>query len=480
MKKSFIYICLGSLLLTAACDKVLDVDPVSDITNEGYWKSSGDVTGYLTGIYAQMREAFNDTYYLEDRGDAFVAGLEGGMSNAWQQNLNDANAPSWKAFYNLVHHCNLLLKYTPGISFPVQADKDRALAEAYFIRAYTYFWLIRSWGDVPLVLEPTENGSNPPQPSRAPMADVMRQILQDVDAALALFPESGFINKSRASKPACYTLKADALLWKAKVLKGGNQDLEAALAALLEVEKTSGLTLLDNFSQVFATINRNNNEVILSIHFQKDEKNGMYAKQLKPRDIFVQNAVNKNDIAYAKNGARSQYMPSSRIEALFDENPDDKRKNASIIKAIDPAGNIIGAFDNKYRGTRDGEWYYDSDIILYRLGEVFLLEAETLAALNRPGEAVAALNKVRMRAGTGGYEGATDKTSVEKEILNERFRELWLEQKRWPDLLRFHFSGVIDVYSEVPNLKGKRTPLYFPIPKSQIDLNPHLQQTQGY
>lgn len=480
MNKLFIYICLCSLLLTAGCNKVLEVDPISDITNNGYWKSSGDVTGYLTGIYVQMREAMNDTYFLEDRSDAFVAGLEGGMSNAWQQNLNDANAPNWRPFYNLLHHCNLLLKYAPGISFPVEGDKDRALAEAYFIRAYTYFWLIRSWGDVPLVLEPTENGNDPPQPARAPAADVMRQILQDVDAALALFPESGFINKSRASKPACYTLKADALLWKAKVLGGNSQDLEAALAALQQVEGTSGLSLLDNFSQVFATINRNNSEVILSIHFQKDEKNGMYAKQLKPRDIFVQNAVNKNDIAFAKNGARSQYMPSPRLEALFGQSQADKRKDASIIRAIDPGGNTIGIFDNKYRGTREGEWYYDSDIILYRLGEIFLLKAEVLAALNRVPEALVALNRIRDRAGTGIYTGPTDKPSVEKEILNERFRELWLEQKRWPDLLRFHFSGVIDVYNEVPNLNGKRVPLFFPIPKTQMDLNPNLQQTKGY
>ena len=52
--------------------------------------------------------------------------------------------------------------------------------------------------------------------------------------------------------------------------------------------------------------------------------------------------------------------------------------------------------------------------------------------------------------------------------------------QRWPDLLRFHAAGTINVYNEVPNLNGKNVPLYFPIPKTQIDLNPNLVQTDGY
>ena len=483
-KRFLLYTFTSCLLLGSACNKVLDVKTVSDITNSSYWKSPGDVTGYLTGIYALMRGGngdknyFNTTYYMEDRSDAFIAGLEGGMSPAWQQNLNSANAPNWLNFYNIVYHCNLLLKNGGAIAFPNQTDKDRVMAETLFLRAYTYFWLIRAWGDVPLILEPVES-SNQAEPVRTPAAEVMKQIIEDVDAAIALFPEAGFVNKSRASKPAAYTLKADALLWKAKVLKGSNADLEAALSALQQVEATAGLSLVDNFAQVFATNNRNNAEIIFSLHFKKDERSDMYGSQLKPRDIFVQDAQNKNDIAAAKNGARSQYMPSPKLEAVF-SNPADKRKDASYIKAIGSNNQVIGVFDNKFRGTKDTDWFYDSDIIVYRFAEIFLMKAEALAALNRVPDAIIALNKTRTRAGIGAYSGATDKTTVEKEILNERFRELWLEQKRWPDLLRFNAAGTINVYNEVPNLNGKNVPLYFPIPKAQIDLNPNLVQTNGY
>ena len=74
---------------------------------------------------------------------------------------------------------------------------------------------------------------------------------------------------------------------------------------------------------------------------------------------------------------------------------------------------------------------------------------------------------------------------VEKEILDERGREFYLERKRWPDLLRFHYEGVIDVYEEVPNLKNKKDqgtiiPLYCAIPLSDLDRNHNLTQTEGY
>lgn len=112
---------------------------------------------------------------------------------------------------------------------------------------------------------------------------------------------------------------------------------------------------------------------------------------------------------------------------------------------------------------------------------MYLFKAEAYAALGETGNAIAQLELVRGRAGTGAYSGQTIREAVEKEILDERFRELYLERKRWPDLVRFHYGGTIDVYDIVPNLSGKSTlPLFFPIPQKDMDLNPKLEQTEGY
>lgn len=475
--KKVITICtlIGCLMLPFGCKDTLEIAPVSDITSASYWKGEGDVTGYVTGIYFVFRNLMNQTYYLEDRGDAFVAGLEGSVSVAWAQNLTESNAPDWQDFYYIVHHSNLVIKYAPGIG---DTDKiKRSIAQAYFLRAYTYFLMIRIWGDVPIVLDPTESGDRK-LPSRAPAAEVMNLILNDIEQSLAFFPESGFVNKNQASVPAALSLKADALLWKYKVLQGSNDDLQAAIAAV-DQALASGVSLMQNFADIHATDKKKNAEIIFSLYFLRNEKSDQYGSRLKARDLFVNNASNKASVPYSKNGARSVYSPSPKALGMFAAN--DVRKAASVITAVDASNNVIGVFDNKFRGTvYPDDRYWEDDIVIYRAAELILFRAEALAALDRGTEAVAELDKVRVRAGTGNYTGPTDKPSVEKAILDERFRELWFELKRWPDLVRFHYGGTINAYNEVPNLNGKSIPLFFPIPKTQIAINGNLEQTTGY
>ena len=122
----------------------------------------------------------------------------------------------------------------------------------------------------------------------------------------------------------------------------------------------------------------------------------------------------------------------------------------------------------------------DNDLIIYRLADIFLLKAEAYAALNNTVEAIKYLDRVRVRTGNGPYAGATDKASVEKEILDERGRELFFENKRWFDLVRFHSGGTINVYTYVPNLVGKKTPLFWPVNTTVFANNNLIVQTEGY
>ncbi|WP_290792388.1 RagB/SusD family nutrient uptake outer membrane protein [Flavihumibacter sp. UBA7668] len=466
------------LLVLAGCKKMLDVDTISSIDSSSYWKAEGDVEAYLTGIYSDMRALMNSTYHFEDRGDAFVAGLEGSVSTAWEQNLTAQNAPNWINHYNIIYHCNLLLKNAPNISFVQDAKRNRLMAEALSIRAYMYFLLIKSWNNVPLVLEAIESDSYD-MPSRLPASEITAQILQDLNEAITLFPEDGFVNKNRASKPLANAIKADVLVWKFKVLQGTEADLQEALTAINQpIAQTS---LLQNFAEIFSTANKGNVEIVMGLRFMRDEKSDHYGSRMKPRDIFVATAANKDELAFAINGARSVYSPSPKIESTFNEHATDNRKAASIIRAVNPNGSSIGMFDNKFRGTQFADdRFYDNDIILYRHGGLLLTKAEILAALNRPVEAIAELDKVRLRAEIGPYTGSTTKLTVEREILKERSRELYFEFTRWHDLVRFHTAGTINIYQEVPNLSASTAPLFFPIPQAQIDINNNLTQTEGY
>jgi hypothetical protein len=135
----------------------------------------------------------------------------------------------------------------------------------------------------------------------------------------------------------------------------------------------------------------------------------------------------------------------------------------------------------KYVGTKyTDDRVSDNDIIMYRLADLYLMKAEAYAGLGNTADAITYLNKVRARAGTGDYTGATDKSTVEMEVLNERGRELFFENKRWYDLVRFHTAGTINVYTYVPNLAGKTTPLFWPLNTTVLANNSKLTQTDGY
>ena len=198
--------------------------------------------------------------------------------------------------------------------------------------------------------------------------------------------------------------------------------------------------------------------------------------------LLTNDIVNKEDIPYTNSTiARHVYAPSPRLISLFSDK--DNRASSAYINAINSKGAVVFTSQNKFRGTAyTDDRYYDNDIVVYRLGEVKLLKAELLCYLGGDNvqKAIDAMFATRNRAGIGAYTGSTVQKVVQKEILDERGRELCFELKRWPDLMRAHHAGTIDIYSYIPNLVGKSTPLYFPILRKMIDLNPNLEQTEGY
>lgn len=326
-----IYLLAAGLALVSC--SLLDVENPSSIYGSGYWKTKGEVSSYLTGTYTSFRSCCNSLEHFEARSDVFIGGLEGSGSNQWAQNLTALNGISWGSWYTVIQHCNMILANIDKVSYTDQNEKNDILGQVYTLRAYMYFSLIRLYGDVPLELEATQS-SNKPMLERSPEDKVMERILLDIDTAIGLFPEDWSSSKSLASKKAAYALKADALLWKAKVLDGTDDDLEdvieyADLAA-------AGTVLEPEFADIYNT--RNGQEVIWSIHFGYPEISGQYSHFLTLRDQFVKTAVNMEDVPYAISGARSSYAPSPEIRALFDVYPGDVRKANAYIEAVDKDG----------------------------------------------------------------------------------------------------------------------------------------------
>lgn len=400
MKATKILICILCCTWICSCS-LLEVDPVSTITSQSFWKTPGDAKAYLTGIYNKVRDLNNTSYYGEDRGDAFKAGEIGPTSVAWAHTLLESNAPSYRSAYNIIHHANLLFNKIESLKFTNETEKNRIKAECHFLRAYTYFLIVRIWGDAPIITDPVLSDNVELKP-RSPKEDVMKLILEDIEQSVLLFPEDGYINKNLASKPAAYALKADVLMWKAKVLNGGNADLEEAIKAIDQVGG-SGVSLLPDYAKVFA----NDNKKIMrsfSLFILNVMKLEIFLLQptLHREPIIYRWAVNLADAATSPNQTAMSYAPSDKARELYLKYPGDRRYKVAMIDLVDKDGNLILTQTNKFRGKAySDDRYFDDDLIAYRWGDLLLLRAEANAALNKISESLVDLNEVRDRAGPG-------------------------------------------------------------------------------
>ncbi|HVW63277.1 MAG TPA: RagB/SusD family nutrient uptake outer membrane protein [Puia sp.] len=479
------------LLTMTGCKKMLDVTPQSDITDQNYFHNEGDFEPYVVGIYTQMRSLANNVTYGMERGDELIPALNSRFTTAWSQIISPSTgALDYNAWYKAIGNCNLLLYKIKDFSFSDAPDaKTRILAETYSLRGYFFFHLTRIIGDAPLMLQPVV-GIDVPLLARSPAADVIKQVNSDLDSAILLFKSiSNFSPKTYPSKyrfayGSAQALKADVNLWSAKVAGGGDAALNSAIAAITEVQST-GLSLNADFKNVTGLRASANPEVALAAFYLRDETGANYGLNALPYfTAGVQGALNLESLPYVLTTSNGQgaYQISTQSRALFNANPNDKRIPYTWITERQSSGPKL-SWITKYPGTKyTDDRVSDNDIIMYRLADIYLMKAEAFAGLSASNtdSAIAYLNKVRQRAGNGDYTGGTDKLTVEKEILDERGRELFFENKRWYDLVRFHKEGVIDVYQYVPNLAGKTTPLFWPLNSTVLANNSKLNQTDGY
>lgn len=485
--KKYLYLLLTiSLLAGESCNKILVVTPQSSITEETYFKNEGDFEPYLTGIYTFMRTFANNITYGTERGEELVAAQNSRFGVAWTHIITPSSGSiNYNDWYRAIGHCNLLLERTNAFTFSSEDTKKRIIAETLALRAYFYFSLTRIIGDAPLMLQAITDENVPLLP-RSSAKDVMTQILADLGSSIdnfkgmSNFSVNSYPSRYRFSYAATQALKADARLWSAKVLAGGAADFNDAITSISEVE-LSGRTLNADFRNVTTIRAASNPESILAAFFLRDENGANYGLNALPFITGIQGALNLDSLPYVQTTTNGQgaYQISPRSRALF-TSAADKRIPFTWIVERQAAGSRI-AWITKLPGTKYADdRVSDNDVTIYRLADVFLMKAEAYAGINNTTLGIEYLNKVRARAGTGTYVGSTSKADVEKEILDERGRELFFENKRWYDLLRFHKGGTINVYTYVPNLVGKTTPLFWPLNTTVLANNNKLTQTEGY
>lgn len=489
MKNNFLLLVLSALtiILFAGCEKILEVKPESSITDQVFFKNESDFEPNVVGIYSIMRSLANNVTYGTERGEELISASNSRFTVAWSQTLSPTSGSiNYAEWYRGIGHCNLLLLKIKDFEFASNPDlKKKILGETYALRAYFYFHLTRVIGDAPLMLDAVID-ENVPQLPRSKASDVMKQILADLDqsiqnfSSVSQFSKTSYPSKYRFSYGSALALKADALLWSAKVLGGGQNDLQNAITTITEIQST-GVSLNADFKNVTGVRAGSNNEALLAAFYHRDETpGGNYSKNALPFLSIVQGALNLDQLPYANSSGNGQgaYQISPLSKSLFSAS--DKRIPYTWIVEMQPTGPKV-SWITKYPGTKySDDRIPDNDIIIYRLANIILMKAEAYAGLNDLPKAIESLNIIKTRAGIPVYSGPETKQDVEKEILDERGRELYFENVRWYDLVRFHKGGTIDVYNYVPNLKGKTTPLFWPINSTVMANNPNITQTEGY
>ncbi len=492
MKKISLTITLLALLFSGiSCTDQLMLDPVSQISNSSFWKTQDDANGALYGMYGRFRDQAASNYFIwgEARSETMARAPGGadGKDVYYENRLTAINSgPTWQGLYTVIHDANLILKYTPGITFTSEAAKNKILAQARTMRAFMYFILVRTWGEVPIVTEPTEGyTAESIQKARSSKEDVFTLIKNDINEAEKLFSDNTFTTgRYLWSKPALYALKADVFLWTGKKLNGGQADFTTALNALNEVDK-SDVALQDNYGRVFDFDNKGNKEILMAVRFQDIE-----APETEYRNMYTYPNLTPNNIDQDVKdalgvlvGAYSVWSPSATVREQF--TADDQRKKASIIEIITNEANGTKAYYSsvvyKFNGVViSGVRKFIDDVVLYRYADVLLLKAEAKNALGQ--DPSPEINKVRLRAYGSNYAShayANDtKVKNDEAILKERLLELSFEGKRWWDLVRFDKA-----FDLVPSLKGKSAQGYlllFPISETTLSLEPKVLQNPGY
>lgn len=487
--KIFLYTILACFI-GSGCSKQLDIEPISTISTASFWKTEDDANGALRGMYIRLRGVSATNLYIwgESRSQNLKQSVGNDFANIrnFNNTLDPTSAgPDWSSLYRVVNDANLILKYLPGIAFKTEETKNRALAEAYTMRAFCYFVMAKTWGDVPLVVDPTE-GYNPGviYKERTPVADIFSQVKKDIETALSLFPDNSFQSgRNRWSKPALNALKGDVFLWTGKKLSGGDADITTALSALNDIEG-SDVELLPNFGKIFDYDNKGNKEILMANNFMLLETSGTFMANMYI-DAYPPKADPAAVSVIGTVGGGSYWTLTDETRQKFSS--DDQRKAATFTElySLDANTNLYtkfyGCIQKKFDGMIDGgARYFLDDVVLYRYADVLLMKAEAQNALNQdPSEAI---NKVRARAYGAAYGShifiSGSKEQNDASILQERLLELLYEGKYWWDVLRFNKATELIPYFKTN--PGDAYKYLWPLSLNILSQEPKAVQNPGY
>lgn len=469
-----------------------------DQDNYPYPEGSGPYDQFINGAYAVLR-SYNVTVFpfvsivsiRSDDADKGSTPADGGdqlqMDNFTITPSNGVVNAFWVGHYDMINKCNFVLERVsqdPNPNTP-EALKAGARAEARFLRAYAYFMLVRSYGNVPIVdtvITKTAAEANIPQ-SAAPV--VYQFIEKDLIFAAANLPasyDSKFVG--RATRGAALGLLAKVYLYQKK--------FPSALGIANQIMTSGQYDLSTPYSKIFNEDGENSKESIFEVQATATPSNPTtYGSQYS--NVQGVRGTGVWDLGWGFNS------PSPSLDIAFEAN--DPRKARTILYAggtslygeAVPVGLPNPRYNNKVYsdpsrrsqiGNRFAWW---NNVRLLRYSDVVLMYAEAaneVGGVDNTTKALQALNSVRARA-RGGNNAilpnitTTVQSELQDAIRRERRVELAMEHERFFDTVRWGIAADVLQAQGKNYVTGKHELL--PIPQNQIDLSKGvLKQNPNY
>ena len=478
----------------------LEEVPFSELTPNNFFQNKENVEAAVTGMYDALYSDREFFFLLwpacSGPSPATMTRFPSNENNTGVYTYMTYNTTTnfskrlWVQGYSAIMNANTIIENANRASDLSQAEVETYIAEARWVRAFNYFWLVRFLGDVPLHLS-TDGSSTKDNSSfpRSPVADVYKEIVADLQYAETRLPVTRPPSEnSRPTIGSAKSLLGEVYLQMAGLPLQQTENYQLAADKLLEVVQSGTYSLVDDYDRIFDVDNEFNEEVIVGFSFpQVDDFQHLFAWGLSAP-------------GYTEFGGFMQWGFTGDFFDSFD--PNDSRANVSALRTythfltgenivwndestytefrnFDPTvyDETTGLGTSKFRANADNFIFRnETDLILIRYADVLLMLAEAYVGTGNPAAALPYINQVRERAGISPLASVTL-----NDIKQERLWELSGEFQEYPDLQRWGDleQAVLDGPQSSQtgyNSKNELWPIHIDI----LNGNPNLTQNPGW
>jgi hypothetical protein len=509
---SKIFVCGAMLLSTAGCSDFLKENAPSNLTPTSFYTIPDHAEAAIASTYADMRiiydgaGIFSSTWQLLEAitGTSTTETAQNSDLNNLYGLVYDGNTQHiinyWNGLYKVVAQANQVLEKVPPITPMDAAQKNRILGEAKFLRAWAYFYIVRLWGDAPIVTKPQTAASEDFMPGRATQEEIYKLIVEDLTAAegagLAWMNSNG-----RVSTAAVKSLLAKVYLTMAGFpLNKGAAHYKLAADKANEVityanANPASINLFSTYYDVHKESLKNTVEHIFMVQY-----NTVVAGN--PMDNMYPNF---KPVTYNGPSGTGSTVPTVQFYNSYEKGDlRAKDQQGYFYTSYYTNGNgapfelgapyIFKHFNMTANGSPSaaGTRNNNLNVPLIRYAEVLLIYAEAQNEVGGPSQgAFDAFKRIRDRAQlTTPALGTYSKDTFREAVWRERWHELCYEGITWFDMVRLrkaynettngfdNFVGHINTSSKQA-LADKH--LLMPLGKQEMLNNPNLKpQNPGY